>query len=145
MRFLAAALLLGLAGCATPYQEMGFLGGVQATQVTQDTFQIAARGNAYTGADTIQRYALRKAAETTVAAGYDLFMLGDRQDRTRRATVISGDASDGSFSGFAQTLVKPGETVLVKMFKGAKPADAPANLFDARDVLKYLGQPTTVH
>ena len=46
--------------------------------------------------------------------------------------------------------VKPGETVTIKMYKGSKPANAPANLYEARDVLKYLAptpaqQPTPPH
>jgi hypothetical protein len=142
---LAAVALLLLSACATPYQDMGFLGGVTATQITADTFQIAARGNGYTSADVIERYALRKAAETTVGAGYDLFLLGAARDRTRVGSVTTASANvyGGSAYGSATTfrIVKPGETVMVKMFKGAKPADAPENLYDAREVLKYMTPP----
>ena len=57
-----------LAGCSTPYQEMGFTGGVKSQQATADTYRIISRGNSYTSGTTIQDYTLLKAAETTRAA-----------------------------------------------------------------------------
>jgi hypothetical protein len=33
--------------------------------------------------------------------------------------------------------LKPGQTLLVRMFKGSPPAERPINLYDARDVLKF--------
>jgi hypothetical protein len=120
---------------------MGHLGGVEATQVTSDTFQISARGNAYTGADTIQRYALRKAAETTISAGFDYFIIGDDRDRsasgatTRSFASVSGGTARGF--GMTEAWLKPGQTLLVRMFKGSPPAERPINLYDARDVLKF--------
>ena len=64
-----AALALGalhLAACATPYQELGGLrGGVRAVQITSNIAQVTARGTSATDPDKVQRYALRKAAETT--------------------------------------------------------------------------------
>lgn len=137
---------LALASCATPYQEMGFLGGVQAVQITHDTFQITARGNGYTDPDTIQRFALRKAAETTLANGYDYFAVGGEADRSRSSMVTSGYASGGRgwASGFSTTsnIFKPGQTVLIKAFKGKLPEPAPAGMFDAHELMKYLGTGT---
>ena len=62
---LLAVLAIGLsvAACATPYQKMGLLGGVEAHRISDDTFQIIAKGNDYTSRANIQRYALRKAAD----------------------------------------------------------------------------------
>jgi hypothetical protein len=68
-RFLAYFCFVALAGCATPYQSMGFMGGVEAHQMTKNTFRIVARGNGYTAGTTIQDYAILKAAETTRQAG----------------------------------------------------------------------------
>jgi hypothetical protein len=39
---LTAAMCLGLAGCGTKYQEMGFTGGVAAERMTADTVRIKA-------------------------------------------------------------------------------------------------------
>lgn len=160
-----------LAACATPYQESGLsssgvrglLGGVQASRIDETTIQISTRGNAYTSAETITRYALRKAAEETLAYGYDGFYVVSDQDRTRRVTDYTPGSATTSFSGTvmgtgnntafvtgsgttaysppeAITYVKPGSTLTVKMFKGPKPNDAPG-VYDARDLLRFLVPP----
>lgn len=148
MRIIATIVTtLALASCATPYQEMGFTGGVQATQITADTAQIRAQGNAYTDADTIQRYALRKAAETTLAAGYDLFYIMGSQDRstTGYQTFANATAYGNSAYGssYGQAFIKPGQSVMIQMVRGPKPNPTPPGLFDARELLKYLVPPTT--
>jgi|GEM_PF-1571797 len=138
----AVLAMMMLAGCATPYQEMGLLGGVSATQITKDTFQITARGNGYTDADTVERYALRKSAETTLASGFDLFLIGGDKNRSTSMRMSSGYAYGGynwaSGWGFSQELLKPGQTLMVKMFRGELPDPAPPGMFDARDVLSHL-------
>ena len=162
--FVALALTSATTGCATPYQENGLLGGVHATRIDDTTVQIAARGNAFTDPDTIGRYVMRKAAEETVADGFDLFLLVSSADRTTQGTIVTDGSATTNTTFFGQNAtsrttysapqviryVKPGETVTIKMYKGSKPANAPANLYEARDVLKYLAptpaqQPTPPH
>jgi hypothetical protein len=63
------------AGCATPYQDMGFSGGVLAQQMTANTFRIVARGNGYTGTTTVQDYVMLKAAETAIQNGGTHFVI----------------------------------------------------------------------
>jgi hypothetical protein len=122
---------------------MGLTGGVSATQVASDTFQIVAKGNGYTSSSAIERYALRKAAEVTVANGYDLFLIASAVDRGQ----VSGFATNSQYngngysSGMAAPIYTPGQTLMVKTFKGPKPTDAPPNLYDAREVLRYLVPP----
>lgn len=128
---LCAALMAGLSACATPYQDMGFAGGVRATRIDETTLLITGKGNAFTSSDAIQQYTLRKAAEATVAAGYDGFRVVESRDQSRRGLVMN----EGNLSSFS----KPGETVTIQMFKGPKPAGAPSGVFDAREVLKYMG------
>lgn len=136
------ACALALSACATPYQEMGALGGVQASRITADTVQITARGNGYTDADTIQRYALRRAAEETVADGYDLFRISSDADRTRVGSQSFGYATGNRYSiwgsSFSMPIVKPGQTLMIKMIKGARPNPMPDGLFDAREVLGFI-------
>lgn len=136
------ATACSLAACATPYQPMGALGGVDSVRIDETTLQVTARGNAYTDADQIQRYVLRKAAEETLAAGYDLFQIGQEQDRSRvgsRGTGFASGADGGAwFAGSGWTMIKPGQTVLVRMLRGEKPADAPLGLYDAREVLRFM-------
>jgi hypothetical protein len=128
---------------------MGVLGGVRATRITQDTAQITARGNAYTDPDTIQRYALRKAAEETIADGYDLFRIGSDADRTLNGSESIGYASGNRYSvwgsAFSMPIVKPGQTLLIKMYKGPAPSPMPDGLFDAREVLKFAEAAEATH
>lgn len=140
----AACAALALAGCATPYQEMGMLGGVQATQISSDTFQITARGNGYTDPDTVQRYALRKAAETTLSSGFDLFLIAGDADRNVRGANTFGSWGGGWGSSTSWQMLKPGQTLMVKMLKGPAPDPMPPGMFDAREVSKYLSQGTYV-
>lgn len=160
---LTAAACSTVAACATPYQEMGFFGGVQASRIDETTVQISARGNAYTSAETISRYALRKAAEETIADGYDGFFIVSDQDRTRHSTYYSPGTATTTYSGTAMstgyntayvsgigttsytppqayTFVKPGEAVMIKMFKGPKRSDAPG-VYDAHELLRFLAPP----
>ena len=62
---LAASACLGLTACATPYQGMGFTGGVSATRIDETTVEIYAAGNGFTNQETISHYVMRKAAEET--------------------------------------------------------------------------------
>lgn len=141
-RMTALAACLALAGCATPYQEMGALGGVEAHRIADDTLQVLARGNAYTDPATIQRYALRKAAEATIQAGYDYFAIVGDQDASRRGQVYSGGATGGWRTawlfGTSWEMIKPGATVIVKMMRAPAPDPLPANVYDARKSLAYL-------
>jgi hypothetical protein len=133
---------LALAGCATPYQQMGPTGGVRATRITDDIAQVTASGNAYTDPDTVQRYALRRAAEETVADGFDLFRISADLDRSATGTASYGVASGNRYSvfgsGFTMPIVKPGQTLMIKMMKGPKPDPMPDGEFDAREVLSHL-------
>ena len=137
-----AACILGLGACATPHPEEGLTGGVTATQLTADTFQIVATGNGYTNTATIERHALRKAAEVTVANGYDLFVIAPAADQGRVSGVVSNaqfDSAGGHSTGVATSIFTPGQTMLVKMFKGPMPTREMAlpNLYDAREILRY--------
>lgn len=144
--WVAMAAMLGLSACATPYQEMTFWNGagVKATQISGDTFQITGRGNAYTDADTIQRYTLRKAAEVTIAAGYDLFTIGGRDNRSSASTFSTANASaaNGTAWGWGNswTMVQPGETIIVRMSKYPAPSPLPMGMFDARETAKFLAE-----
>jgi hypothetical protein len=122
---------------------MGLTGGVTATQLTADTFQIVATGNGYTSTATIERYALRKAAEVTVANGYDLFVIASAADQGRVSGVVSNskfDSAGGYSTSVATPIFTPGQTMVVKLFKGPMPTREMAlpNLYDAREILRYL-------
>ncbi|MFT4076878.1 MAG: hypothetical protein QM647_15235 [Asticcacaulis sp.] len=133
----AVAFAVTLTGCATKYQEMGFTGGVSAAQITSDTVQITARGNGYTDPDTIQRYALRKAAETTLSAGFDNFEILSDADRSRKEGFSTGSYGRGYAFASNYQIIKPGQTFMIKMRHGPIPDGASAMVFDAHEVVKF--------
>lgn len=96
----AAVLALGggLAGCgtATPYQPLqtsGFgNGGYSEYQIASDRFRVSFQGNTLTDREQVERYLLFRAAELTVAQGYDWFSLVDRNtERDVQSRVLDND------------------------------------------------------
>ena len=75
VRVAAAALLLTLAACVTGYNARGLTGGWEERQTKPDTWWVSYRGNGYTSRETVQTYFLFRAAELTLAQGYDGFEL----------------------------------------------------------------------
>ena len=149
MRYLTTiALVVALGGCATKYQEMGFSGGVAAQQITADTWRIQSRGNAYTGAATVQDYVLLKAAETTQSAGGTHFQIVSAADASRASTIVTPGSSSTTFVGnqaFTSTLpssvdtvIKPGQDVYIRVLK--LPAGAPTQgAFSAAEIIQFTG------
>jgi hypothetical protein len=76
---LALGLSLGLTACetATPYQAMDHgahvSGGFKDQKLDADHFQVSFAGNSLTSRGTVENYLLYRAAEITVAQGYDWF------------------------------------------------------------------------
>jgi len=143
---------LSLSACSTPYQDMGLLGGVRATQIDATTIRITARGNAFTDNDQISNYVLRKAAEETIAHNHSLFEVVQDKDQTRTehyayangihtvgygpsGEIVGGESdvhvTEGSYT-------KPGEQILIRMFDGIKTSYSGSSVYDAAEVLSYL-------
>ena len=59
-----------LAGCATPYQRMGALGGYQEEQLAPDIYRVAFFGNGYTSPQTAAAAYLGKCLWTGANAFY---------------------------------------------------------------------------
>ncbi len=93
----------GLAACATatPYQPNvrgnSVSGGFTDQKITENRFKIGFSGNSLTNRDTVERYLLFRAAELTLAQGYDGFVLADRE--TNRDTRTYYDPPAGRFGG----------------------------------------------
>jgi hypothetical protein len=81
LKVISLASLVLLAGCSTPYQEMGLLGGVSAARIDEHTAQIRAQGNGYTAAATVEMFVMLKSAEETMKGW--IRRLSDRR-RSRR-------------------------------------------------------------
>lgn len=167
-KWLAGLALVTLAACATPtpYQAApdarGF--GYTQTQIETDRFRIAFRGNSLTDRETVENYLLFRAAEATLAAGFDHFLVADRAtDAERRFSNVGPSRSrfSGFYSGFHPHWIYYGPfgwrpafdpfwddvtlrevtrfeaSAEILMAKGAKPAGE-ASAFDAREVVANL-------
>jgi hypothetical protein len=90
---LAVAATLSACATATPYQPAApgrgsTSGGFSETRIEADRFRVNFQGNSLTSRDTVERYLLYRAAELTVAEGYDWFELADRKtDKTSRTYI----------------------------------------------------------
>jgi hypothetical protein len=126
-------------GCNTSYEE-----GAKAVRVDETTAIITAAGNRYTKPEAVYQYVMRKAADTTLAAGYDVFTVIQDSDTTKVVSETQGGGSNGNGGVnpvYTFTSIRPGERVMIKFSRGPKSSDASASTFDARDVLKFAEAP----
>lgn len=154
---LAAGLLAAVVACSstpTPYQPAAGGGtGYVEQQIETDRWRVSFTGNDATALDTVQNYVLYRAAELTVAQGFDSFTVVSRSTESQgnvaspQIGVGVGGGSGGSGVGIGLSTLLGGSsdryTVFmdVVMAKGAAPSGADA--YDARQVLSNLG-PTVV-
>ena len=144
-----ALFLVLLTGCSTPYQEMGFTGGVGAQQMTADTYRIISRGNAYTGSTAIQDYTLLKAAETTRSAGATHFMIISAADASRTGAIISPGQATTTFHGntasttyspaTAHNYIKPGQDTYIRVVTVAPGQAPPPGALSADEIIQFVG------
>jgi hypothetical protein len=119
MRVPLLFVLLLLTCCATPYQDMGLGGGVDAQKLSSDTYKIMAYGNALATPVLIRDYAMRKAAETTRQAGNSHFVILRQQ-----------------YVGIGRF---PGEELEIRVLTVSPGKPAPRGAFSANEVIKSLG------
>ena len=140
-------ICLGLSGCATPYQEMGYIGGVSATQVTDTNFRISARGNSFTDPAIVQDYVMLKAAETAVEHGAKFFVVLSSADASRVATMTTpgtaqttlvGSTAITSYSPPGQhEFYMPGQDIFIRLVApGEKP---PTGAVPAEEIIRHIG------
>ena len=157
-----ALIVLGLlaASCAsqTPYApaDNGKL-GYSEQQIEGNRYQVSFAGNSLTERQTVEAYLLYRAAELTLASGYDYFVVVEQdteKSTTYRSTIYGypfrhhfftswyGYPYDPFYDGFATETTRPIDryraVAEIVMYKGEKPADDPA-AFSARDVIEHLG------
>ncbi|HEX2431010.1 MAG TPA: hypothetical protein VHK03_09645, partial [Aestuariivirgaceae bacterium] len=84
MRAIALAVMLfGTVACSTQYGEMGLTGGVESQRIDSRTVRISARGNGYTSSGKVQEFALLRAAQDTLGAGYQFFGVVGSENASR--------------------------------------------------------------
>ncbi len=140
------ALMLALVGCQTPYQDMGFTGGVSAAPIGGDMYRISARGNGYTDQTMVQDYVLLKAAETTLQSGHTHFVIVGGQDASRQEfgqtpgmmqTNIIGNTAYSTYTpGATYQIIKPGQDVMIKV--GNLTGQNNIGAFDAQQVFNAI-------
>jgi len=67
----AAAIMLALAGCATPYQKRGLSGGFTEYHLKDGIYVLQFSANGYTSSITAEKYFYRRAKELTAEKGFD--------------------------------------------------------------------------
>jgi len=145
VRHAVFATLVLVAGCATPYQKMGFGGGYDDFRVTENEFEITFRGNGHTAQEQVSRYVLRRASEVTLQNGYTHFEPMAEQDRTRVGYYHASHGTAyaprgtrtvyGSSSGYSKPIVKPAKAVRIRCYK--PPLPQVEGLVDAEAFLRY--------
>lgn len=77
---LLAAAAVTLVSCATPYQQYGLTGGLDAKELRADVYRVSFQGNGFTTKESVQVYWLNRCAELAVEKGYAGFeILSDMQ------------------------------------------------------------------
>lgn len=149
MRAFSLILTLTLAGCSTPYQDMGFSGGVAAQQMTADTFRIVARGNGYTSPTDVQDYVMLKAAETTLQNGGTHFLVVSEADASRTAQIVTGGVARTTVNGNTATthfdppvvnnVFKPGQNAYIRILKPEPGQQPPSGAIEAAQIIQFVG------
>lgn len=131
-------------------------------QITRDNAIIEGRGNAYVGIGDVERDMLKEAAQATVNAGYDYFVIEDASSGYKDSSTLLtpgyySSTATGSAQTFGNTVMgsatsqgtyvppsymhtsKPRSQMRIRMFKGPVPAGLP-NAYDARDLLSQYSE-----
>jgi hypothetical protein len=145
----AFAVASAVSGCGSSYKEMEAGRGVQALQMSADTWRIEARGNGYTGANIVKDWMLLKAAETTQQHGGTHFIIVEQSDASTKSSTITPGARQSTLVGATRTSVytpsvinrqmQPGQDAYIRVIKVAAGDAAPAEAKSADEIIKYIG------
>ncbi|MDH3473481.1 MAG: hypothetical protein OEM59_07300 [Rhodospirillales bacterium] len=148
---LAGTLALGACGTATPYQPARDGYGYGEQVLEENRYRVSFTGNSLTPRETVESYLLYRAAEVTLARGFDHFIVVDREterDTTYYSTVtgVGGsfhrDRYGPDIGVFGSSTSRPSSRYTafanIVLRKGPKNRGDTA-AYDARDVLKRLG------
>lgn len=128
MRSVLAALLV--AGCATPYQPLGFKGGYSEMGAGENTWLVSFRGNGFTSAARAREGAFRRATELCGGRSFDLLNSAvDSQTQQfggyQTDCTSSGRHTDCSTTG-PTVITKHDAQILVRCHHGGAKTAAPA-------------------
>lgn len=150
----ACLVLMALAGCASKYQPGGWGGGFSEVQLDKNLFKVTFSGNAYTGIEQAQNYALIRDAEVTLQHGFTHFAVVEDRSRVDTSTFVtpvetttksrrkdSGEVIERSTStgGHAITDEFPTAVHTIRTFT-KRPDNVAGIVYDARFVCGSLGK-----
>lgn len=88
MRFLLAAGLVLLTGCATKYGPLSGKGGYVELPNGKDTYDVSFSGNGMVPPDLLEAYLLYRCAEVTESYDYPYFIIKDRGTEPKTGETI---------------------------------------------------------
>lgn len=144
MKLWATVLLLTLTACATGYKSKGWMGGFSETWLAPDVAIVEFAGNGFASPERAADFALLRAADLTVAAGYRYFLVSDAgsgeatsyhyqpgttttliQQPTARSPI---SATTTTTPGYMTAVTRPRSRLAVMMFaeppEGQRPFEA---------------------
>lgn len=150
--FLITASFGLLAGCATPYQPMGYAGGYQSNWVSPNTLSVTVMGNGFTDSNRVREMALVQSAERARESGFCYFIFGGAVDQSSvtqtympgsTTTTTTGTVVGNSFygtstsygGGYYMPVFRPGETLMVHMFTTPPPGYRPGQFFSVQEII----------
>ena len=95
-------LLLLLNACAKPLQPENYAERISTTRLEQNSFLVAYRGSAVTGADKVVDLTLLKSAETTLENGFNYFVIVKTSESASTGTYTPPDSSVGQVDNYLQ-------------------------------------------
>ena len=155
LRFLSIALALGLAACAEPassYRPLAGDFGYAEHRVDQNTWRVGFAGNGGTPRESVEIYALYRAAEVTIAEGRERFAVLESEVETTQTSwdlellpfTLQHESSYGfqKATGIPVPSLRPPTTrtiawATIRTLPGEVPEDAPVH--DARQVIEIYG------
>lgn len=167
-RFAAIGLgALALAACATstPYApaEGGNGYGFSEQRIEANRYRVMFRGNSSTNRETVETFLLYRAAELTLANGFDYFIVIENDTEARSSYSTSANPAffgrypfgfygpygyafpyyaygfgwGAPFDSYTREITRYSAVAFVTMHRGEKPADNP-QAFNAREVADNL-------
>ena len=168
---IVVALMASACTTPTPYQPLPSAGsergGYSEQRLEENRFRVTFTGNSMTSRETVETYLLYRAAELTIANGYDWFVMADRATERHSQTYLDRPFGPGPWGywgpswryygrGFGwrswdpfwgdpfwdsqvnvQTVDRYEASAEIVMGRGPKPADN-VRAFDARQVISNL-------
>lgn len=132
---LLVVMYLLISGCATPYGNESVVGGFSVFPEAADKFRISLRSNAFTSLSQAENIVLLKAAEVTLDAGYERFLVTSN-NLTTKPVGQSLFTQNPLMTGLLSVPVRPGGFIRIQLLNpGAKNFERG---IDARAIHKRL-------